>query len=147
MSEEIVEILARGVHVLDGHLLVCRTKGAHNTYLPGGHVDFGEGAKLALVREIMEEMGRKASVSRFLGGCDHSFMQKGEEHSEINLVFEMHVEGLVAGTVPESQEDHIEFFWVELDRVAESNLEPAILRSCLKDWLDGKRPDDRWIDC
>ena len=146
MTVEIVEILARGVHVLDGQLLVCRTKGADNTYLPGGHVDFGEGAKVALVREMMEEMGREASVSRFLGGCDHAFMQNGIERSEVNLVFEMHVEGLVAGQVPESAEEHIEFFWFALDRVAESNLEPASLRSCLKDWLDGKRPDDRWID-
>ena len=36
-----IEIMARGVCVLDGALLLCHSAGADNTYLPGGHIDFG----------------------------------------------------------------------------------------------------------
>ncbi len=145
MSDGDVEVLARGVTVLDGKLLVCHTKGAANTYLPGGHVDFGEGVETALVREIDEEMGRKASVTRFLGGCDHSFSQKGEQHCEVNLVFEMTVDGLVGGEDPSSEEDYIEFLWLDMNELESSNLEPATLRESLTKWLASGDGTNRFL--
>lgn len=144
MSDAAVEIIVRGVVVLDGKLLVCHTKGASNTYLPGGHIDFGEGARAALEREISEEMGLSASVNAFLGACEHSFVQAGMPHHEINLVFAMDVEGLDATCQPESKEDYIEFFWHELDDLPNSELEPESLRHRIKEWIaDSGRPE-RW---
>jgi len=64
---DLIEILARGVCVVDGRLLLCHTKGARNTYLPGGHVEFREKARETLRREVEEELGVKAKVGRFLG--------------------------------------------------------------------------------
>jgi len=52
-----IEIIARGVCVKGGKLLLCHSKGAPNTYLPGGHVEFCEDAKVALAREVVEERG------------------------------------------------------------------------------------------
>jgi len=139
-----VEILARGVCVMDGQLLVCHTKGADNTYLPGGHVDFGETVKDALVREIKEELGLKSSVGRFLGACDHSFLQKGKRHCEVNLVFELEVEGVEPGVQPKSQEDYIEFLWEDISAPAESALEPAMLRGLLGTWIADTGTIDHW---
>jgi len=64
VSKHQIEILARGVCVSGGRLLVCHTHGADNTYLPGGHVEFDEKAKIALRREMMEEMGLKVKVGK-----------------------------------------------------------------------------------
>ena len=72
MSKKI-EILARGVLVQNGRVLLCHTKGAANTYLPGGHVEFKESARAALCREIKEEMGLDSTAGRFLGAVEHSF--------------------------------------------------------------------------
>ena len=119
-----IETIARGVCVRDGKLLVCRAKGSATCYLPGGHIEFGEKGREALVREMKEETGLDASCGRFLGVVENSFMQHGKPHAEINLVFEMSV----ADGKVEAQEDWIEFEWVELGSLAEAGLLPEEFR-------------------
>ena len=49
--------LARGIVLRDGKVLLARAIGHQNTFLPGGHIEFGESAKDALKREVFEELG------------------------------------------------------------------------------------------
>ena len=102
-----IEVIARGVCVVDGKVLLCRAKGGKTTYLPGGHVEFGETGRQALVREIREEMGLDSRTGAFLGVVENSFMQHGKPHAEINLVYEL---SLAEGDV-RAREDWIEFEW------------------------------------
>jgi 8-oxo-dGTP diphosphatase len=132
---EQIEILARGVMVSRGQLLVCRNKKAGILYLPGGHVEIGEGAEKAVCREIMEEMGKKSRVKRFLGCAEHAFMQRGKPHEEINLVFEVAIEGVKVTQNPGSREDYIEFQWVPLNGLARLPFEPVALGRLLPRWM------------
>jgi ADP-ribose pyrophosphatase YjhB (NUDIX family) len=143
-SSQQVEVLARGVCIRDGKILLCHTKGAENTYLPGGHVEFREEARKSLRREIREELGVDVAVGRFLGVVEHSFFQRGTRHCEINLVFEMDVRGLDPAKEPVSEEEYIEFRWVPQKRLSDSNLEPAVLRKLLPKWLKQKERVERW---
>ena len=70
-----IEVIARGVCVRDGKILLCRAKGGATTYLPGGHVEFGETGREALVREVKEELGVDAGTGEFLGVVENSFQQ------------------------------------------------------------------------
>lgn len=119
-----IETIARGVCVRDGKILLCRAKGGSSTYLPGGHIEFGEIGRQALQREIMEEIGATATVGRFIGVVENSFTQHGRPHAEINLVYEfdMDAEGVRA------KEDWIEFEWRDLGGLAAANLLPVEFR-------------------
>ncbi len=146
MSSKSMEILVRGVLVHNGRLLVCRTGDAPIVYLPGGHVEFGETVKEALGREILEELGCRATVGSFLGGIQHSFIQQRQLHWEINLVFTMTAEGLPSDEgMPIASEDHLSFEWVELERLEKAGLEPRALCRQLPLWLAGLKCE-RWIE-
>ena len=136
MSSQAVEILARGVCIQHGQLLLCHTKDADNTYLPGGHVEFGESAKTALTREIREEMGLDSTVIDFLGVVEHTFEQNGETHCEVNLLFALNVEGLKPDRIPKSCERHIDFLWVGVAALDASTLEPEAVRSLIGEWSE-----------
>lgn len=134
-----VEVLVRGVCVEDGRLLVCHSAGAAITYLPGGHLEFQERARECLARELMEECGLKARVGEFLGAVEHAFVQKGEPHAEINLVFAMDLPAARANQAVPACEAHLDFQWLDLATLAQSNLEPAVLRAILPRWAVGDR--------
>lgn len=142
--KQTIETLVRGVCVKRGQLLVCQSKGAANTYLPGGHVEFGEKAAVALVREIREELGVKAKAGEFLGAVEHTFRQKGDVHCEVNLVFAMEIANLDPRTDPSACEDWIAFRWIPLDRLGRNHLEPAPLRKLVPAWLSPKHDILRW---
>lgn len=131
-----IETIARGVCVHDGKLLVCLPKKGGRCYLPGGHIEFGETARAALVREIKEEMGVDATAGTFLAACENTFVQNGEPHCEINLVFTLSLpEEALAN--PQACEDWIAFNWVPCTREAltEANLLPAHLIDDIPAWL------------
>jgi 8-oxo-dGTP diphosphatase len=144
MKRTEIEIIARGVCVKRGRVLLCHTKGADNTYLPGGHVEFGEPAAESLRREIKEELGRGANVGRFLGAVEHAYRRKGKPCCEVNLVFEAGIAGVSPRRVPRSREDYIEFLWAPLDGLAAARLEPGVLCRLLPAWLRRRREMPRW---
>ena len=111
-----VETIARGVCIRNGKILLCRAKGGKTTYLPGGHIEFGETGREALVREVREELGVDSTTGTFLGVLENSFIQHGKPHAEINLVYELAVE-LDDRVLPLAREDWIEFEWRPLDQL------------------------------
>ncbi|MBO7721364.1 MAG: 16S rRNA (cytidine(1402)-2'-O)-methyltransferase [Kiritimatiellae bacterium] len=122
----LIETIARGVCIVGDKILLCRAKGSKTTYLPGGHIEFGETGRTALIREIQEEMGVASTAGKFLGVVENSFLQHGRRHCEINLVYEL---TLADHTVIESQEDWIGFEWCPLDRIHTAHLLPANILS------------------
>jgi ADP-ribose pyrophosphatase YjhB (NUDIX family) len=143
MGGDNIEVMARGVCVMRGQLLLCRTMKAKITYLPGGHVEFHEPARESLRREIAEELGLKSRVGRFLGAVEHTYTRKGMRSCEVNLCFRVDIQGLKAGVQPPSAEDHLSFEWTPLRDLEQCDLEPHVLKSMLKVWMRSARVE-RW---
>jgi len=138
------EIIARGVLAIDEWVLLCHSAGAANTFLPGGHIEFNESATGALVREMKEETGLAVAPARFLGAMEHTFVQEGVQHCEVNLIFEMASEGLDPRVAPASHEGNISFRWVRMDGLSEARLEPKPLQRLLPLWIAGSGDATAW---
>lgn len=137
-AERHIELIARGVLIGPRGLLLCRNVGKDFCYLPGGHVEFGESAAVALEREVEEELGMKAQVDAFLGAIEASFMQGGKAHHEISLVFEMTSNAIAHRAKLAPAEAHLEFFWQPVHDLAHSDLLPRALRTLIPTWTLGK---------
>jgi ADP-ribose pyrophosphatase YjhB (NUDIX family) len=140
----VVEVIARGVCARGGRVLLCRSRGAANTYLPGGHVEFGESARTALEREVAEELRLRARAVRLLGAIEHTFRQKGRRRCEVNFVFELRIPGARPGRPPRSAEAKLSFQWARLSELRARRLEPAPLARMLPRWLAGDPAAPRW---
>ena len=127
-----IENIARGVCVVDGKVLLCKPKKGGYTYLPGGHIEFGEKGREALVREIKEEMGLEAEAGDLLGVVESAFEQHGKPHAEINLIYRLklippsssllpHPSSLIP---PSSLESWIAFEWRDVSDLDNANLLP-----------------------
>lgn len=132
-SKQTTEIIARGLLIHNGQVLMCRHIKANYCYLPGGHVEFAEKAQDALVREMMEETGLESAAGQLLLTTEQCFHDGKRVHHEINLVF--HVEQLGASSTPPdpvpSMEKKIDFVWVDLAQLPETDVRPTEIKAWL----------------
>lgn len=147
-----IELIARGLWVERGHLLLCRNVKSGYRFLPGGHVEWGETAASALAREFQEEAGLRVRVGPLRLVAEHAFDRPNRPCHELLLMF--HVEHprqragpgrtgrSAAGPTPalpavQSQESKIAFDWVPLADLPRANLLPSTMAPII---LDALRP-------
>ncbi|HSO27350.1 MAG TPA: NUDIX domain-containing protein [Anaerolineales bacterium] len=122
-----IEFIARLVLVSGDHILLTQKHARGYSYLPGGHIEFGESAADALNRELQEEIGGRARVGAFLGALEQSFSARGKFHHEINLVFWGVLEEIAYPEQPTVLEDDLAYIWQPLNRLQEANFQPPAM--------------------
>ncbi|PSU35474.1 NUDIX domain-containing protein [Photobacterium lutimaris] len=123
--------VARGLIRDADHILLVRAIGDTMTFLPGGHIEFGESASVALARELSEEASIDAKVGTFVGAAENEWFLDGQLQAEINLIFDVETD-LTHQKPVVSNEAHLEFFWVPCGLIDQWNLFPESLRSLIR---------------
>ena len=142
-----IESIARGVLIHESRVLMCQNLKHGYFYLPGGHIEFGERARDALTREMIEETGLSCTVGPLLVSSEHYFDDSKRTHHEINLVF--HMEQLGDQPSPpeivESIEDDIGFAWIDLAQVLEADISPPEMKAWLMSGGAVDNEQGHWI--
>ncbi|MBK5447552.1 NUDIX domain-containing protein [Bacillus sp. TH22] len=107
--------IVRAIMIQDEKLLVAEYIGNHY-FLPGGHVEIGESAENALIRELREELGVTCSIKQFLGVIENQWQVKETLHHEINHIFEIDSNELKSDFTPISKESHLAFHWIDFNK-------------------------------
>jgi ADP-ribose pyrophosphatase YjhB (NUDIX family) len=132
-----IENIARAVILQKDLLLVARTikkdGSLGHAFLPGGHIEFGETAEAALIREIKEELGERLNIKRFLGVQENVYGENESRAHEFNFIFEGQLESRNLFEL-KSRESHIAFEWCALQNLAAINFKPETLREKIIDW-------------
>ncbi|MBP1960986.1 NUDIX domain-containing protein [Paenibacillus aceris] len=135
-KEHKYHVLARGIILSGDCILVAHCIGMDNTFLPGGHIEFREGIRTSLAREIKEELGLESEVKVYLGAVEAEFDQEEVYHQEMNHLFIADIPAINHLQNPESKEKHLEFFWIPLNEMETHNLQPYPVRTVIANYLN-----------
>ncbi len=132
-----LEICARAVIKNGNKILVCWHKLKKYYFFPGGHVDFGETAGSAIVRELKEELNLRVKKVSFIGIVENIYRDKDDKdkHHEINLVLNVIAEKVK----DESLENHIDFVLMDDKRFSQEKILPVVLKKAVIKWLKDKK--------
>ena len=134
-----IHLIARGLLLHGDNIILCRVKDAEWFFLPGGHIEDGESAKVALLRELREEIGEgNYNITSFVGACENIFpLEEGFFQHEMNIVFAIDVP---KGIELKTKEDHIEFISVAKNDLKNYKILPIPLKDGIIEWLRSNNP-------
>lgn len=139
-----IHVLGRIAIIDKAHVLLAHEIGAKNTFLPGGHVEYNEGVKNAILRELKEEFNGEVRIDQFIGVIEHSFDYNAQPYYELNLLFSGSLLNYAYPQIPESLESHLEFYWQPVEKLKGANLLPPPLATVIPSYYkEGK--DSLWI--
>ena len=127
-----LEMIARVIIKRSSKILLCKNIERGIYYLPGGHVEFGDSLEKTIYKEMNEELGfKKTDITNisFKSHLEQVFMQEGEKHHELNMIYTAEIPGDIN---IESKEEHISFDWIDVKDIKNIKLLPEKIIPILK---------------
>ena len=127
-----IEVIARGLLIKDGYLLVCCPVGKNYYYLPGGHVEFFESTQEALQREWQEELNCYCEVGTLLDCFEERFIDASQQrHHEYTFLYRVDCVALQPKIEVKSNETHVQFEWMPIKHLHKHPLLPKSMQTFL----------------
>ncbi len=130
-----IEIISRAVIIKEEDILVCQEKNSNYYFLPGGHVEFGEFSKEALLRELQEELFINVSDTDIIGVVENQYSTRGEDRQEINFIYKIDYSDINI----KSKEEHIDFYFLPINSLEKEDVRPKDLKEAIIKWNKDKK--------
>ena len=128
-----------GLIIKNNKLLLVDMDDSGFLCLPGGYVELGETTEIAVKRELLEEVGKKFDISKYLGVVENYFINKYlKKMHEISFYYLMSpIENIDTNnfTIIENDKGHkikLDFKWIDLKEVNNYDIRPSFLKQILE---------------
>lgn len=82
---------------------------------------------------MLEEFGKEATVRNFVGAVERLWPEDRKDNHEINLLFNVAVDGVDTKKAPAALEEHLELLWASAAALDTVNLQPYPIRQYLQE--------------
>lgn len=129
-----------GLLINEGKILTTNMDNSGYLCLPGGHIDFGEDSKEAIIREMNEEVKYKIEIGNCIAIIENFFVnKKGITMHEVAFYYLFNIskdnkELIEDYKVFETDEERTvkhEFRWIDLHNINNIDFRPPILKDKL----------------
>ena len=128
-----------GVIINNNKLLLVDMDDSGFLCLPGGYVELGETTEFAIKRELLEEVGKKFDISKYLGVVENYFINKySKKMHEISFYYLMRpTENIDTNNfmIVEDDKNHkikLDFKWIDLKEINNYDIRPNFLKQILE---------------
>ena len=129
-----IELIVRAVVTEGSRMLLAQPTGEAWYFLPGGHVEPGEPAAIALRRELDEELGiEDVRIGGVIAITENRYTDERGDHHEVNLVHRVAVRDVIDA----SREAHIGFRWLEWSELNDVEIRPVSIADLLRSRVPG----------
>ena len=129
-----------GLIIKNNKLLLVDMDDSGFLCLPGGYVELGETTEEAVKRELLEEVGKKFNISKYLGVVENYFINKySKKMHEISFYYLMiPIENIDTNdfTIIENDKGHnikLAFKWIDLKEINNYDIRPSFLKQIIED--------------
>ena len=124
-----------GLVIKNNKLLLVDMDDSGFLCLPGGYVELGETTEVAIKRELVEEVGKKFDISKYLGVVENFFINKySKKTHEISFYYLMTpIENIDTNdfTIAPNDKGHkikLDFKWIDLKEINNCDIRPSFLK-------------------
>lgn len=133
----VVSVCTVGIALRGEQVLLHQLQGDSFWTLPGGRVEFGEEASIALVREMREKLSAEVRVGRLVWVVENFFELNGKSCHEFGFHFliavpEQHSAYQQDEFTGNEGEQTLVFRWVSIAELATMEIYPAFLKDGLQ---------------
>jgi len=132
-----IQTIVRAIILSHHNVLLVRDRIEGHVYPPGGHIEYGESAHDAIVREASEEFGGRVTIGAFLGAIEHAFEYRGEKIHEVSLVFAATPLNFTYPKPPVSRESRLDIFWYPVNALKAIGLLPPPMAELIDRHVNG----------
>lgn len=145
LDEGVLNCRAAAIIKHNGKILFHKNVADNHYALIGGRVQITESSDDTIKREILEELGKEIELTGYIGTVENFFEHKGKNFHEIMFVhqaeFVNEEDKKITETMFNIEKSEIEagkniqYEWVDIDKLDEFNIRPAIIKKVLKDGI------------
>ena len=129
-----------GLVIRNNKLLLVDMDNSGFLCLPGGYVELGETTEEAVKRELVEEIGKKVIIKKYLGVVENYFINKfSKKIHEISFYYTMDfVDNVLEQndfTLIENDKGHnikLDFKWINLNEIDKIDIRPKFLKDLFR---------------